>query len=218
MSRPAALEKRLGHKFRTVGLLQQALSRQGGRLEGNERLEFLGDEVLGCVIAEALYHRYPSLREGELHRLKESLVREEALFEAAQLVALDELLRASNPTIGVSTLADTMEAVFGAVFVDGGYAPARKTILKVLAPLLERLDPSRPERDAKSILQEQVQARFKSIPGYRMLRSTGAAHEKVFEVECSVAELRLAARGSGPSRQKAEQEAAKAVLAQIAKA
>jgi ribonuclease III len=217
LSRPAALEKRLGYRFTRSELLEQALSHKGKRLEGNERLEFLGDGVLDCVMAEEVYTRYPSLREGELHRLQESLVREEALAEVARHLALDETLKPALPFIRPSTLADTLEAIFGAVFLDGGYGAARATILRVFEPFLERLDPQRLDRDAKSKLQEIVQARFKSVPVYRILRSQGAAHEKVFEVECAVAELKRTAVGSGLSRQRAEQDAARAMLQQIDK-
>lgn len=164
-------------------------------------------------MAEEVYTRYPALREGELHRLQESLVREEALAEVARDLALDQMLQL--PTIRASTLADTMEAIFGAVFLDGGYPAAKDAVLRVFTPLLERLDPARLDRDAKSRLQEIVQARFRSVPGYRIVRSEGAAHEKLFEVECSVPELNLSATGTGSSRQRAEQEAAKAVLEKI---
>jgi ribonuclease-3 len=164
-------------------------------------------------MAEAVYTRYPALREGDLHRLQESLVREEALAEVAQDLAVDQMLQL--PTIRASTLADTMEAIFGAVFLDGGYPAAKDAILRVFTPMLDRLDPARLDRDAKSRLQEIVQARFRSVPGYRIVRSVGAAHEKLFEVECSVPELNLTATGTGSSRQRAEQEAAKAVLDKI---
>jgi len=164
-------------------------------------------------MAEEVYTRYPALREGELHRLQESLVREEALAQVAQDLALDQMLQL--PTIRASTLADTMEAIFGAVFLDGGYPAAKDAVLHVFTPMLERLDPARLDRDAKSRLQEIVQARFRSVPGYRIVRSEGAAHEKLFEVECSVPELNLSATGTGSSRQRAEQEAAKAVLEKI---
>jgi ribonuclease-3 len=164
-------------------------------------------------MAEALYLRHPELREGDLHRLQESLVREEALAEVARDLALEQMLLL--PTIRDSTLADTTEAIFGAVFLDGGYAAAKEAILRVFAPLLEGLDPARLDRDAKSRLQEIVQARFRSVPGYRIVRSVGAAHEKLFEVECSVPELKMTAMGSGSSRQRAEQEAAKALLEKI---
>jgi ribonuclease-3 len=164
-------------------------------------------------MAEAVYTRFPALREGELHRLQESLVREEALAEVARGIALDRAL--ALPTIRDSTLADTMEAVFGAVFLDGGYAAAKDAVLRVFAPRIADLDPARLDRDAKSRLQELIQARFRSVPAYRIVSSAGAAHEKLFEVECAVPELKLTATGTGASRQKAEQDAARAILDKI---
>jgi ribonuclease-3 len=163
-------------------------------------------------MAEEVYTRYPALREGDLHRLQESLVREEALAQVAHELRLEDRLKTSLPTIRASTLADTLEAIFGAVFLDGGYAAAKDAILRVFTPMLDRLDPARLDRDAKSRLQEIVQARFRSVPAYRIVRSIGAAHEKLFEVECSVPELNMTATGAGSSRQRAEQEAAKAIL------
>ena len=210
------LERRLGHRFTNPGLLAQALLRHGRSLEGNERLEFLGDAVLDCVVAEEVYRRFPALLEGELHRLQESLIRESTLAEAAQGLALDQLLRASVPNLRASTLADTLEALFGAVFLDGGYAAARQCVLAVLAARLDSLDPERVERDAKSRLQELTQARFKSTPHYRVTRTAGAAHEMTFDVECAVPELAQTAVGSGSSRQRAEQEAARAMLQRLA--
>jgi ribonuclease-3 len=218
LPRPAALEKRLGYRFGKAALLEQALSRRAGRLEGNERLEFLGDAVLGCVVAEEVYARHPAQSEGELHLLQERLVREEALARVARAIGLEELLQASVPTVRPSTLADTLEAVFGAVFLDGGYPAARASILRIFAPLLDELVPARLDRDAKSRLQELVQARFKSVPGYRIVRSEGAAHEKVFEVECQVPELARTARGRGSSRRRAEQDAAQAMLKELERA
>jgi len=164
-------------------------------------------------MAEEVYVRYPALREGELHRLQESLVRGEALAQMARALELEPLLRL--PTIRPSTLADTLEAIFGAVFLDGGYPAAKGVILRVFSPLLRQLDPARLDRDAKSRLQEIVQARFRSVPGYRLVRSEGAAHEKRFEVECSVPELKLSATGTGSSRQRAEQHAAALVLGKL---
>jgi ribonuclease-3 len=171
--------------------------------------------VLNCVVAEAVYNRFPALREGELHRLQEQLIREEALAEAAERLGLGEQLQPSVPIVTRSTLADTLEALFGAVFLDGGYAAGRETVLRVLAPQLAQLDPARLQKDPKTRLQELVQARFKTVPAYRVVRADGAAHRRTFEVECSVPELGLAASASGPSRQKAEQEAAARVLGKL---
>lgn len=215
MSRPAALEKRLGHRFTRLPLLEQALTRGGSREVNNERLEFLGDAVLDCVMAEELYLRYPSLQEGDLHRLQVSMIRGSTLAQAALGIGLKDLLKASVPTVRESTLADTLEAIFGAIFLDGGYDAARTCILHVLKPFMGRLDPARPEKDAKTELQELLHARFKTTPKYRVTRSLGAAHEKMFDVECQVAELRMSAAGSGSSRQRAEQDAARAMLIRI---
>ena len=215
MSRPAALEERLGHRFASIALLEQALTHRGGEAADNERLEFLGDSVLDCVIAEELYRRFPELQEGSLHRLKEGLVREEALAEVARALGLDALLQPSLGEVRPAALADTLEAVFGAMFLDAGYAGARSAILGVLADGLARLDPARIEKDPKSRLQELVQGRFKRVPEYRLVATHGAAHRKSFDVECAVPELGLSAACSGSSRQRAEQQAAQVLLERL---
>ena len=211
----AALEVRLGHRFTTDALLEQALTHRGGAGEHNERLEFLGDSVLGCVIAEELYKRFATLREGQLHRLKESLVREESLAESARALGLPELLQPSLGTVRDAALADTLEAIFGAIFLDGGYEAARKAILGRFAAALEKLDPGRIEKDAKSLLQELVQARFRRVPEYRLIASHGADHQRSFDIECLVPELGMTASGSGTSRRRAEQQAALAMLEKL---
>jgi ribonuclease-3 len=223
LSRPAALEKRLGHRFAAVELLQQALTHRSYGPENNERLEFLGDGVLGCAVADELYARFPQLSEGKLTRLRASLVREETLAEVARELQLAQFLRlgegelASGPEPRASILADALEAVFGALFLDAGYEAARKAVLKAFGPLVERLDPELPAKDAKTELQEMLQAKHKRLPGYRVLSVQGEAHRQSFEVECEVVELGLKATGSGTSRQRAEQQAAMAMLEKIAK-
>jgi ribonuclease-3 len=210
LPRPAELEKRLGHRFTDQRLLDQALARGRSSVDF-QRLEFLGDGVLGCVMAETLLARFPSLDQGKLSQLRAGLVRESTLAEAAQSLGI-------APGARASTRADSVEALFGAVFLDGGYDAARRSILQVLAGALEGLDPAAEARDAKTRLQELLQARFKSVPAYRVTRSSGAAHERSFEVECRVAELSLATTGTGTSRQRAEQAAAAAMLKQVKKA
>jgi len=211
LSRRASLEKRIGHRFTAPRLLEDALARGSEARNRYERLEFLGDSVLACVVAEELYARFPEVPEGSLHRLRESLIREEALARVACDLGLDELL----PT--ASAQADTVEAVFGAVFLDGGYAAARKSVVAVLAPLLRELDPARLDKDAKSRLQEIVQGRFKSVPAYRLVSQSGKAHQPSFEIECLIPELNLTASGNGSSRQRAEQEAASAMLEKLSR-
>lgn len=217
MSSRAALEQRIGHRFTAPRLLEDALARGSDARNRYERLEFLGDSVLACVTAEELYARFPEIPEGSLHRLRESLIREETLAQVARGLGLDEILRATMPQPSEAAQADTIEAIFGAVFLDGGYPAARQSILELLRPLLDGLDPARLEKDAKSRLQEIVQARYKTVPAYRLIARSGMAHQPSFEIECLVAELDLTATGSGSSRQRAEQQAASAMLEKLAK-
>jgi ribonuclease III len=221
LSRPAALEKRLGHRFADPRLLEQALTHRSRGADNYERLEFLGDGVLGCAVADELYARFPQLSEGKLTRLRASLVREEALAEAARRMGLGEFLRLGEGELArgrearPSILADALEAVFGALFLDGGYDAARNAVLATFAPLIDQLDPERPAKDAKTQLQELLQATHRRLPEYRVVAVQGAAHHQSFEVECVVQELGLRATGSGSSRQRAEQEAASGLLRQL---
>jgi ribonuclease-3 len=215
LSRPAALERRLGHRFSRAALLEQALTHRSHGPGNNERLEFLGDGVLGCAVAEELYARFPQLSEGKLTRLRASLVREETLAEVARGLGLAQHLRRGEVEVGDSMLANALEALIGAMFVDGGYGVARKSVLTLLGPLLERLDPDGPAKDAKTDLQEIVQAQYKRVPEYRVVAKSGAAHQPSFDVECVISELKLSAKGSGTSRRRAEQEAAKAMLEKL---
>ncbi len=223
MSRPAALEKRLGHRFGNPKLLEQALTHRSRGADNYERLEFLGDGVLGCAVADELYARFPQLSEGKLTRLRASLVREEALVEVAGDLGLAGLLRlgegelAAGPEPRPSILADALEAVLGAVFLDGGYEAARRAVMTAFEPLIEQLDPERPAKDAKTRLQEVLQARHRRLPEYRVVSVRGEAHRQSFEVECFVQELGLTSTGSGTSRQRAEQQAAKAMLEKLEK-
>ena len=223
MSRPAALEKRLGHRFASPRLLEQALTHRSRGADNNERLEFLGDGVLGCAMADELYARFPQLSEGKLTRLRASLVREEALAEVAKSLGIGEFLRlgegelAAGPEPRPSILADALEAVLGAVFLDGGYDAARKSVLATFGPLIDRLDPERPAKDAKTRLQEILQAKQRRLPLYSVVSVKGEAHKQSFEVECYVSELDMRERGTGTSRQRAEQQAAKAMLEKLDK-
>jgi ribonuclease III len=164
--------------------------------------------VLGCAVADELYARFPQLPEGKLTQLRASLVREESLVEVAKALGIKARLRAA--TMQDSVLADSLEAVFGAIFLDGGYPAAREAVVRAFGPLLDSLDPGRMEKDAKTRLQELMHARGKQPPEYRVVATHGAPHERSFDVECVIEELR--AKGEGTSRQRAEQEAAKAML------
>lgn len=167
--------------------------------------------MLGCAVAHELYARFPELPEGKLTQLRARLVREESLVEVAKRLGLQRELRTS--TVKDSVLADSFEAVVGAIFLDGGYAAARQAVVQAFGPLLHGLDPSNVEKDPKTRLQELLHARGKPVPQYQVVATHGAPHERSFEVECVVDETR--ARGVGTSRQRAEQEAARAMLATL---
>ena len=215
MSRRAALEKRIAHRFTAPRLLEQALTHRSHGADNNERLEFLGDGVLGCAVADELYARFPQLPEGKLTRLRASLVREEALAEAGSRLGIAGELRLGKVEAQPSLLADAIEAIVGAVFLDGGYEAARKSVVAMLGPQLDALDPQQSAKDAKTELQELLQARHLKLPEYRVVAVQGEAHKQSFEVECRVAELDLAATGSGSSRQRAEQQAARRLLERL---
>ena len=216
MSRHAALEQRLGHCFGDSRLLEQALTHRSHGAENNERLEFLGDGVLGCVVADLLCERFPQHAEGKLTRWRAELVRAESLAELGGRLGLEPLIRASPATaLTPSILADAVEAVFGALFLDAGYAAARAAAALVLDASLARLDPADPAKDPKTRLQEILQARRQHLPEYRVSSVKGAPHRQTFEVECVVAGAGLSASGSGSSRQRAEQEAAAKMLRKI---
>ena len=166
--------------------------------------------MLGCAVADELYTRFPQLPEGKLTQLRASLVREESLARVARELGLERRVRAGATPVQDSALADSLEAVFGAIFLDGGYPAARRAVVQAFGPLLEALDPGKVDKDAKTRLQELMHARGKPLPEYRVVATHGAPHQRSFEVECVVEGLQ--AKGEGKSLQRAEQEAAKAVL------
>jgi len=221
VARHPALERRIGHRFKDPALLAQALTHRSYGSPNNERLEFLGDGVIGCVIAEELYARFPGIAEGELSRLRASLVREAALAAVARAIGLSGFLclgegeLSSGGADRPSILADALEATFGAVFLDGGYEAVRTSVRRTFGEALEKLDPGEPAKDAKTSLQELLQGRRQELPEYKVIATTGAAHKQVFEVECFAAGLGLRATGSGSSRRLAEQQAAANLLKQI---
>lgn len=212
------LERRLGRRFADRALLEQALTHRSYGSPHNERLEFLGDGVLGCVVAAELCERFPEASEGELSRLRASVVREAALAQAAREVGLSEFLRLGEGEVAsagaerASTLADALEAVFGAAFLDGGYPAALAAIRACLGPALQSIDRRLPAKDAKTRLQEYLQGKRRRLPVYRIVSTSGAAHKQVFEVECVVEDLELSASGQGRSRRAAEQRAAENLL------
>ena len=210
-----ALQERLGHRFRDARLLVQALTHRSHSTPHNERLEFLGDGVLNCIVAAELYTRFANLREGELSRLRASLVREQRLHELAAGLALGDHLRLGEGELKSggfrrpSILADALEALIGAVYLDGGFDAARGVVVRLYQPLLETLDAKGADKDPKTQLQEWLQSRKYALPQYSVIATRGAAHDQRFEVECVVRELDLRTVGTGTSRRLAEQEAAR---------
>jgi ribonuclease-3 len=221
VARPTSLEKSLAYRFANGALLEQALTHSSFGEPHNERLEFLGDSVLNCVITGALYERFPQLTEGELSLMRAALVRKEALsgiargLELPSHLRLEKGTRASGGSERDSILADALEAVYGALFLDGGYQAARDVILRTCAAALAGLDALRPAKDAKTRLQEYLQGRRHRPPEYRVVAIKGAAHRQTHEIECVVAPLDLRAKGSGVTRRAAEQDAAARVLEMI---
>jgi ribonuclease III len=216
LSQREALERRLGHRFSSPALLEQALAHRSSGAQHNERLEFLGDGVLGCAIAEALYARFPALPEGKLTRLRAQLVRKETLSELGHALGLAEQVRTgAGAPLTPSIVADAVEAVFGAIFLDAGYEGARRAIERAFADLVGAIDPEAVGKDAKTQLQELMHARRKKLPEYRLTAEKRGATANVFEVACVLPDLGLTTSGTGASRQQAEQQAAHAMLQEL---
>ena len=206
---------RLGYQFRNPELLRQALTHRSHSTPHNERLEFLGDGVLNCVIASLLYERFPNLPEGHLSRLRANLVNQDCLSRIALSLELGHELRLGEGELKSggyrrpSILADALEAVMGAIFLDGGYESVAAVLGRIFDPLLTELDPNTLGKDPKTLLQELLQGRRLALPQYNVVSVRGEAHEQQFHVECLIPELDIRTAGSGPSRRSAEQSAAR---------
>ncbi len=210
----ADLARRLGHAFRRPELLDQALTHRSHGARHNERLEFVGDAVLNCVVARALFERFPDLPEGDLSRVRASLVNRDALADVARRLALSGAIRlgegeqksggAERPSI----LADALEAIYGAVFLDSGFEAARGVIDRTFAEVLGNADPTALGKDPKTRLQEWLQGRRLPVPAYRIVTVEGEAHAQTFTAECAIASLGIVTLGQGTSRRVAEQAAA----------
>jgi ribonuclease III len=220
-ARLAALQVRLGHRFADPGLLQRALTHRSFGATHNERLEFLGDAVLNLAVSRLLFDRFGVSDEGDLTRVRAHLVREDSLHRAALMLALPEVLRlsegeargggASRPSI----LADAMEAIIGAVYLDGGFDAASALVRMLFGEVITSTDADSWRKDAKTELQEWLQARRHAVPSYRIVATRGQAHAQTFEVECAVPALDVAESGEGRSRRIAEQAAAAKVLQRL---
>ena len=213
------LQRKLGYSFAQASLLHQALTHRSHSISNNERVEYLGDSVLNCCIAVELYQRFADLKEGELSRVRANLVRQETLAELAQELELGTYLRLGEGEMKSggcrrpSILADALEALVGAVFLDGGFAASQSVIRGLYAPLLEHLEPHTLDKDPKTLLQELLQARKIALPQYAVVGTKGAAHSQQFQVACEIPQLAISTTGFGTSRRIAEQEAAQLALA-----
>ena len=213
-----SLQTRLGHIFTTPALLQQALTHRSHSSLHNERLEFLGDSILNCVIASLLFERFEKIDEGDLSRLRANLVKQQSLYEIAQHLELSQFLRLGEGELKSggfrrpSILADTLEALFGAIYLDAGFDVAYSVIKELYEPIIETVDPKTLGKDAKTLLQEYLQGKKFSLPQYNVVATHGAAHNQEFEVECVIAKLDIQVYGTGGSRRAGEQAAARLAL------
>jgi ribonuclease-3 len=212
------LQERLGYTFQKPDLLMQALTHRSHSKKNNERLEFLGDSVLNCTVAEMLYERYGDLDEGDLSRVRANLVKQQALYEIAQALQLSDCLRLGEGELKSggfkrpSILADSFEAIVGAIFLDSGFDASKKVLRKWYSQILEHVDPRTLGKDDKTLLQEYLQGHQLPLPIYTVVATTGVAHNQQFEVECSIPSLKVTLNGKGASRRAAEQAAAKLSL------
>ena len=212
------LSAALGYAFRDPALLQQALTHRSQGARNNERLEFLGDGLLNFIVGAALYERRPRDEEGALSRLRASLVREESLARIARSLELGKLLNlgeSESKSGGArrdSILADALEAIIGAIFLDGGFEPARASCLKLFEPMLADLPDPETLKDPKTRLQEWLQSRGRPLPRYEVLAESGPPHRREFRVCCALTDIEKFTEAAGSSRRSAEQQAAEMML------
>ncbi|MBS0213226.1 MAG: ribonuclease III [Proteobacteria bacterium] len=206
------------HAFSDRGLLQQALTHRSAGARNNERLEFLGDALVNLIVADALYARWPKADEGALTRARAELVRESSLAELARTLRLGEKLSLGPGELKSggqrrdSILADAFEALVAAIYLDAGFETCRQVVLPWFAPGLEAQPAGKVAKDAKTRLQEWLQARQTPLPEYTLIDATGDEHDRSFRVDCRIAEPPLHAEGAGHSRRAAEQQAAAELL------
>lgn len=216
-----SLQGRLDYRFDRIELLEQALTHRSAGADNNERLEFLGDSILNCVIAVALCERFDSMREGDLSRLRANLVRQDTLYKVALDLDLGPSLRLGEGELRSggegrpSILGDALDAVFGAIFLDAGFDAAKVVILGLYRTHLARIDPRVSGKDAKTRLQEWLQGRRLPLPVYDLISVQGEAHAQEFEVVCRIGKPPVSTTGRGPNRRAAEQDAAHRALGQL---
>ena len=214
----ANLRVKIGYQFNNAAMLTQALTHRSFAANNNERLEFLGDSVLNFIVAHQLYNRFSKLPEGDLSRLRAALVKESTLSEIALNLNVGEALKLGEGELKSagyrrpSILADALEAIVGAVYLDGGFAAVEAFVLKLYAQKLANIDPKIIDKDAKSQLQEYLQGKKIELPEYEVVSIEGEAHAQTFKIECVVQKLHISAIGEGTSRRIAEQQAAQLAL------
>ncbi len=211
-----------GYQFRQADLLEQALThRSYSRQLNNERLEFLGDSILNLIISNHIYKRFGAADEGDLSRIRASLVKEETLAEVARRIGLGDYIYLGGGELKsggfrrASILADALEALIGAIYLDSDYIQTETAVLHLYRERLENIDADANLRDPKTRLQEYLQAIKNSLPCYQVEQTTGKAHDQVFTVSCKLVDLDMQSNGTGSSRKKAEQQAAQKILDSI---
>lgn len=215
------LSQRIGYSFADESLIELALTHRSCGNKNNERLEFLGDSILNFVIAEALYHKFPDAKEGKLSRLRARMVKGVTLAEVARDFDLGAFLHLGSGELKSggnkreSILADVVEAIIGAIYLDAGMPAVEERILAWYQSRLDSLSLDDPIKDPKTRLQEYMQQNKMALPKYEVLHVEGDSHEQHFVVECQVAELDLPVKGQGSSRRNAEQSAAEHIIAQL---
>jgi ribonuclease-3 len=216
-----ALQQRLGHRFNRQDLLGLALTHRSHGYDHNERLEFLGDAVLNLAVSDLLYTHFADSPEGDLTRVRAHLVRQDMLHRIAVSLQIPDVLRLSEGEARgggaqrPSMLADAMEAIIGAVYIDSGYDAAQQLVRRIFEPLVAETVTQAWAKDAKTQLQEWLQARRQPVPDYRIEATRGRAHDQTFVVVCSAPGYNTEASGEGRSRRAAEQEAARLVLERL---
>ncbi len=214
----AALQQRLQHNFSNLSLLSRALTHRSFSADHYERLEFLGDSVLSLAVSDLLYARLGTLPEGDLSRVRANLVKQDTLFQLAVDLGLAEVLKLGEGEVRSggqkrpSILADALEAVIGAVYLDAGFATAQSLVHRLFQAVEINPQMDAIGKDPKTELQEWLQGRKMKLPLYKVVGTVGAAHKQSFDVECEIPEMRLAERGIGGSRRAGEQAAAAAML------
>jgi len=215
------LQKNIDYHFNNVALLKQALTHRSVNKNNNERLEFLGDSILGCVISHELYHRFPLVDEGQLSRLRSSLVRGQTLAKLAKTLNLSETLVLGQGELKSggfrreSIQADAFEAILGAIFLDSDYVTVSDVILKLYEELLNDASPDDSLKDFKTLLQELLQKKGHSLPMYELIKTKGQDHNAVFYVSCHIKEFNLTVEENAKSIKRAEQACAESILGSL---